>query len=339
VIRAIALELNLAACYSPGMNLRQLPTYRYIALIALFAFCAAGLAAGGGGEDPAALSGTENLRIGLMPAVDSAPVFLARDRGYFAEEGLELEIILFTNGQDRQSALQTRSIDGAMTDLVALAVNNDAGFVLKATTLTDGVFPILTAPGAMESGADGAALSVGTMEVSVTNFLVDRWLAAGRNLQKVWINAIPARLEAVASGQLDAGIFPEPFASVGAARGLERLVFDPPEGITPDVMAFTAATLETKARALEKFHRAYDRAVRDIIADPDLARDALLANLPNVDPALRELILLPEFSPSRLPADAYLEMIIAWTGDVVGRELGVVPGDLIDPRFAERMGD
>jgi NitT/TauT family transport system substrate-binding protein len=149
-----------------------------------------GISAMGSGEGDNPGEDNLQLSVGLMPAVDGAPVYLAAERGYFADEGLDLEIVLFTSGQDRQSALQTGAVDGAMSDLVALAVNNDAGFDIKAVTLTDGVFPILATPGA----ADAPMLSLGTMEVSVTNFLVDVWLSERCELEKVWINAIPARL-------------------------------------------------------------------------------------------------------------------------------------------------
>jgi NitT/TauT family transport system substrate-binding protein len=288
-----------------------------------------GISAMGSGEGDNPGEDNLQLSVGLMPAVDGAPVYLAAERGYFADEGLDLEIVLFTSGQDRQSALQTGAVDGAMSDLVALAVNNDAGFDIKAVTLTDGVFPILATPGA----ADAPMLSLGTMEVSVTNFLVDVWLSERCELEKVWINAIPARLEAVISGQIDAGIFPEPFASAGEARGLERIMFDPPEGITPDVMAFTAAALDEKPEAIRSFLRAYDRAVADLAAEPDLARDVLIRSLPMLDPALRDRILLPEYRVARLPGEAYSRRIIDWTAGVIGRPLNVAPADLVDLRF------
>ncbi len=151
-----------------------------------------------------------SLTIGLMPAVDTAPIFLAAEKGYFDELNLDVNIQIYTNAQDRQSALQTGQIDGTMTDLVAVAVNVSGGFDIKATTLTDGMFPVLAVPGAAEK----SEISVGMMEVSVSNFLVDQWLGGDYQIEKIFINAIPARLEAVISGQLDMGLFPEPIASV-----------------------------------------------------------------------------------------------------------------------------
>ncbi len=49
---------------------------------------------------------TLSLKIGVMPAVDTAPIYLAEEKGYFDELGLDLTIELFNNAGDRQTALQ-----------------------------------------------------------------------------------------------------------------------------------------------------------------------------------------------------------------------------------------
>ncbi len=120
------------------------------------------------------------LSIGLMPAVDTAPILLADEKGYFTDLGLDVTIDIYTNAQDRQTALQTNSIDGAMTDLVAVATNVNGGFDIKATTITDGMFPILASP----ESIDKTSISVGMMEVSVSNFLVDEWLGSDYEIEK-----------------------------------------------------------------------------------------------------------------------------------------------------------
>lgn len=280
---------------------------------------------------PSISAGPVRLDIGLMPAVDTAPMFHAQDAGYFDDEGIDVEFTLFTNAQDRQSALQTGQIDGSMTDLVAVTVNAAGGFKLYATMLTDGMFPVLIRPGASEQ----ERVKIGLMEVSVTNFLADNWLASDYILEKTYINAIPARLEALASGQLDMGVFPEPIASVGASRGLEKLIFDAVDGFSPDVMVFTKAAISAKEEAIFAFHRGYARAVEDISADPSLARDAIMKHIPNLPDAVRLLMTLPEYHEPRLPDDEYLEKIIQWTGNVSGDSLSVGPEDLVDTRFVD----
>jgi len=271
------------------------------------------------------------LNIGLMPAVDTAPIFLAQENGYFEELNLEVNIQIFTNAQDRQSALQTGSIDGAMTDLVALATNVNGGFQMKATTLTDGMFILL----ANEGAKDKTEIKVGMMEISVSNFLVDQWLSE-YDVEKVYINAIPGRLEAVVTNQLDMGLLPEPIASVGVLQGLEKIVYEPVDGFSPDVMAFTQKTIDEKSNALLAFHKAYNKAVKDLQADENLAREVIIGNIPNMNEKLKDMMNLPTYHEARLPDDAYLNKIIEWTNGVIGETMNVSADDLIDKQFVNK---
>lgn len=271
------------------------------------------------------------LNIGLMPAVDTAPIFLAKDSGYFEENNLQVNIEIYTSAQDRQSALQANAIDGAMTDILAVATNVNGGFELKAVMLTDGMFVLVANEGAI----DKMDISVGMMEISVSNFLVDQWLGETHNIEKVYVNAIPLRLEAAVSGQLDMALLPEPIASVGQLKGLEKLIFEPIDGFSPDVMAFTQTAIDNKSDALEAFVVAYNKAVRDIQGDQSLAREVIVNNVPNVSPELKDLMNLPEYHEARLPSEAYIQRVIDWTNTILEQPLTVEPKDLIESKFVD----
>lgn len=272
-----------------------------------------------------------HLSIGLMPAVDTAPILLADEKGYFTDLGLDVTIDIYTNAQDRQTALQTNSIDGAMTDLVAVATNVNGGFDIKATTITDGMFPILASP----ESIDKTSISVGMMEVSVSNFLVDEWLGSDYEIEKVFINPIPGRLEAVATGQVDMGLFPEPVATIGESKGLTKLVFEPKDGNFPDVMVFTGQAISNKPQAIEAFHKAYNKAVLDIQEDQMLARDVLVKRIPNIKEGVKDLMLLPEYEKARTPDIEYIQKIIDWANMELNLDLSVEASDLIDGSFIE----
>ena len=271
------------------------------------------------------------LNIGLMPAVDTAPIFLAKDSGYFEENNLEVNIEIYTNAQDRQSALQANAIDGAMTDILAVATNVNGGFDLKATMLTDGMFVLVSNEGAI----DKTDISVGMMEVSVSNFLVDQWLGETHSIEKVYVNAIPSRLEATVSGQLDMALLPEPIATVAELKGLEKLIFEPVDGFSPDVMAFTQTAIDNKSDALEAFVKAYNKAVLDIQKDESLARETIVKNVPNVSPELKDLMDLPQYHEARLPSEEYIQRVIDWTNTILPEPLNVEPKDLIDTNFVD----
>ena len=272
---------------------------------------------------------TLSLKIGVMPAVDTAPIYLAEEKGYFDELGLDLTIELFNNASDRQTALQTHAIDGAMTDLIAVATNINGGFDLKATTLTDGVFPVLVRAGYEET----PEIKVAMMEVSVSNFLIDEWLGDDYTIEKVFINDIPARLEMIKSGQVDMGLFPEPMASNGAAKGdLEKRIYTPEDGICPNVMAFTDKALTEKEEAIARFHEGYNKAAQDLMENPDEARTLLIEKL-NLNPAIQDDIILPTYSLAHLPEEAYIQKIMDWSSETLNQELNLVPSNLIEGKF------
>lgn len=274
--------------------------------------------------------GDLSLSIGLMPAVDAAPVLLAEKNGYFKELGLNVELQIFNNAQDRQSALQTQTIDGAITDLIAVATNVDGGFDIKATTMTNGVFPVL-----LKEGAEGReSIKVGMMEVSVTNFLIDEWLGDDYIIEKVYINDIPARLAAIGSGQLDMGLFPEPMASMGELNGLKKKLYQPEEGFCPDVIVFTGKALKEKGEAVKLFHEAYNKAVDELNQNQQAGRDILMEKIPNLKPEIRDKIILPEYTRVTVPDDQYIDKIIQWTSEVMKKELKIKAGDLVERRFS-----
>ena len=277
-------------------------------------------------EEPKNLS----LKVGLMPAVDAAPMLIAEKNGYFKELGLDVELIVFNNAQDRQSALQTNSIDGAMTDLIAVATNVNGGFDIKATTITSGMFPVLVKQGYVEK----KDIKVAMMEVSVTNFLIDEWLGNDYNIEKVFINEIPARLEMIKSGNVDMGLFPEPMASMGALDGLEKRVYDPKDGYCPDVLGFTAKALSEKEEAIKLFHEAYNKAVEDINKDESIAREILIEKLA-LKPEIKDSMILPEYTKAYLPDNAYLEKIISWVEEVLKKDMNIQPEQLVERKFVE----
>ncbi|MBE0451770.1 MAG: ABC transporter substrate-binding protein [Clostridia bacterium] len=268
------------------------------------------------------------LIVGVMPAVDAAPIFLAKEQGYFEEMGINVEIQLFTNAQDRQSALQTGAIDGAMSDMIALITNVQGGFDLKGTTLTDGMFPVLVRDGFEEKNE----VTVAMMEVSVSNYLADEWLSNDYTVEKIYINEIPARLEMIKNGNVDMGIFPEPLATMGTLDGLEKRIFETKDGYCPDVFVFTGKAIEEKSEAIEAYHRAIDLAVKDIQDDDGLARDILIEKL-KLKPEIRDLIDLPEYKLTNLPDRTYAENIIEWTSEVLGKEIDIDAESLFERKF------
>jgi len=271
-----------------------------------------------------------SLKVGVMPAVDSAPILLADKKGYFEELGLDMEIQVYTNAMNRQSALQSGELDGAMTDVIALINNVENGFDIKVTTSTDGIFPFLIKKG-FEEKKD---IKAGMMEVSVTNYLSDRSLEDKYNVEKIYINEIPARLEMVRNGTLDMAVIPEPMASQGELDGLTKKVIENSDAFSPDVMVFTGNAIKNKETALKMFHDAYNRAIEEINENDAEARDLLIETL-KLKPAIRDKMILPKYNKARVPDEQYLRGIMDWNEKVLKKSVSLQYEELVEGKFVK----
>jgi NitT/TauT family transport system substrate-binding protein len=105
-------------------------------LLFLFFMLAAGLVLGGcGGSEPA------KIRLGMLPIADNLPFWVAEQKGYFKDAGLNVELIDFPSALERDSAFVARQIDVGVGDLLAVAVMNNSGTGVKAVAIAQGIKP------------------------------------------------------------------------------------------------------------------------------------------------------------------------------------------------------
>ena len=269
------------------------------------------------------------LKVGMMSAVDIIPFYVASQHGYFEEEGVDVELILFSNGQARQTALQTGTVDGTMTDLISIILSNANGFALFGTLSTDGVFPLLSHVNLETTNT----INAGVMQVSVTNYLLDTYLANTHNLNKIYINDIPTRLEALTSNNIDVGIFPEPFASIGALRGLEKIIFKENNIESVDIIAFTQKAIHEKSDQIGAFHRAYNKAVIALGNGEVDGEEILFASIPALPVAIKGTINIPTFTKAHLPSREFVNELINYTNKISGQQINLTYDAIIDKRF------
>lgn len=269
-----------------------------------------------------------SLKIGVMPAVDSVPIFIAEEMGYFEEENLDMDIKVYTNAVNRESALQSGQLDGAMTDLIAFVNNVNNDFKIKITTSTDGKFPFLVKKGFEEK----ETIDIGMMEVSVSNFLSEEYLSSKYKMNKIFIPEIPTRLEMIKSGNMDMAIIPEPMASMGELGGLEKRVYKNTEEFTPEAMVFTYEALADKEKAIDKFHKAYNKGIEYIKENEKKAKEILITKL-ELNPEIIDMIDMPEYHTARLPTEEYMQKIIQWVEDVNKEDINIEYDDMVEGKF------
>lgn len=270
------------------------------------------------------------IRLGVMSAADSAPILLAKEKGYFEAEGVNLHLEIFTNGATKQSSIQAGELDAAMLSMIQFLNNVKGGLQAKITTTTDGMFPIVLAKNYEEK----KDVKVGLMEVSVINFLADRYLT-DYNVEKVYINEMPVRMQMLMEDKLDMAVLPEPLASNAQLKGLEKRVYGNPDDFTPNAIVFTDEFIKNNPNTVKGFHNAYNRAIEDIINNPEEAKDILISKL-ELNPEIKDLIVLPTYHKTRVPDESYLKEVEDWTENLQGNELNLDYNDVVIKDYISR---
>jgi NitT/TauT family transport system substrate-binding protein len=157
----------------------------------------------------------EKLRIGYLPVTGHAKFFVAKEQGFFAQEGLEVELVEFVNSADGINALNAGKIDVGAFGTTAPLVHISKGTDLR---IIGGVMgedaAIVTTPEravAIKAIADLRGKKVATVRLAsgdavLRGALHDAGLDWKKDVQLFELKNPPAVLEAVKTGQVDAGV-------------------------------------------------------------------------------------------------------------------------------------
>lgn len=274
----------------------------------------------GGMENPAADNSKQPLQeltIGLMPDTDSVPLIIAQEKGYFDEEGLKVNLQPFKSAMDRDSAMQSGNLDGAISDMLAVAFSKSGGFDMKVTSFTDGSYKLIagkeeTAVSVQELQGKDVAISKNTIIEYVTDQILTSQNMGDNAINKVVIPQIPTRLEMLQNGKLAAATLPEPMGSIAISNGCHFITGSDELGINPGVFMFTAKTVEGKKAELQAFYRAYNKAVK-YLNDTDTAEYMdMVIEKSGFPAAAKDALKLPKYHEAALPTEKDVVDCINW---------------------------
>lgn len=284
------------------------------------------------------------LRIGTLPVGEGLPLWYAEDRGIFQREGVEVEVVPFQSAMERDLALQTGRIDGAIGDLVGTLIARRAGLNLKVVTVISrpkpqqALFSLVSAPGVGTRRVEDlegrpVAISSNTVIEYVLDEILNRRRVKG--VRKVEIKKIPLRFQMVLTGEVAAAVLPEPLAGLAITRGAGPLEDDRKLKGTEVVLVFREEVIRSRQGAVEALGRAWQEVVRLIEADPHGAQSVLFerARIPR---EVRESYF-PPLCPVGLPSEEDLREVILW---LRRKGIRVEDGyrDLVDPSFLRGQG-
>lgn len=265
------------------------------------------------------------LRIGVLPILDALPMYVAESEGYFDEQKLQTELVLFPSALERDSAFVAGQIDGELNDPVSTALLNKDGDRARIARLafkgneSMAMMVVLVAPGSKIAAAkDLKGVPVGISGNSIIEYATDRLLqAAGlapSEITKTEVSKIPVRAEMLAKGQLQAATMPEPLASLAVQQGARVVADDSKTGTGKSVMTFRQEVTSKNPEAVKRFLVAYEKGVEAINKNPEKYRD-LMVDKAKVPDSLRATLRVPVFARAQLPTQEDVSDVVQWMLD------------------------
>lgn len=203
------------------------------------------------------------IKFGILPAESAIPIIIAKERGFYEKEGVNLELVAFNSPNDRNVAVQAGEIDAIIGDIMTSLTFHEAGFGMKITSDINEDFKLLTSP---NSGID-TFTKLNKKNVSVVpNFVLEYIMdeMAKRNGIEYKLVSIPsftARFEALLADKIDGVIFTEPQASLLESKGAKVLATSVEYGIKAGTLLFNEKSLESHPGEVKAFYKAYNAAV------------------------------------------------------------------------------
>ncbi len=284
------------------------------------------------------------LRIAVLPILDTLPLYIAEAEGYFAAEGLNVELIPVASAAERDQLLQADQVDGVITDLVALALyNRRAPQVIglryaMVPTETYAQFRLLAAAGSeIETIQELRGVPVGVSKGTIIEYVTERMLVAEglppEAVTTLAVPKIPERMALLNSGDLSAATLPEPLASLVIQQGATPVIDDRahPE-LSCSLYAFRAPVIEARPEAVTAFLTAVERATETLNADP-VRWEPLLREQRVIPPTLEGALVLPTYPTAAVPDREQFEDVVAWLRENDRLESSPAYGDVVDDQY------
>ncbi len=296
-------------------------------------------------QECAPLTGTP-LRVGVLPVMNTLPLFVAQQEGFYDQHGVTVELVPVESARDRSIGLQSGQLEVGNNDVMGAVLQVASGDALKIVrhdTLAEGVrfFSIVTSA---SSGLDTAdklieALRNDTAQIAIGHNTVTEYMAskllrdAGYEPEAndfLEVSAIPLRVEQMAEGLVAAALLPEPLTTLATTvQGGTAVLQDAETSFVPVALTVTQVAIDEREGDVCAFLAAYQQAVEAINAEPEAFRQNQI-RIP--DPILATYTV-PTFAPFRVPTEQEIEDVQDWMLNTGMIDQRVSYGDLVDDRF------
>jgi len=268
------------------------------------------------GAATGAFAAKDVVTIGYLRIVMSLPTFVAQEKGFFADEGLKVDLVPFNSGSAITDALVAGRIDAncgsSMTGhwfAAQAAQDRFKIFLVYGTTSSkedNSYVVVVKKDSPMHDLKDLKGKKVGTYPGATSVALARVVIRTQIDPEEVIFTQVPPpnMVPALAAGQIDAFFTPEPSGMMAVSKGVGRYLIKSPltllklkKGVPGMAFSFSKEFLEEQPEDAKKVKAAMEKAV-----------DYIRANDQEVRSYLVEYTGLPEPVAMAIPLDRFITL-------------------------------
>ncbi len=263
------------------------------------------------------------LKLAVIPVIDTLPMFVAQAEGLYAKYGINVELIPVASAPERDQLLQAGQADGTLNELLSVMFFNREKVQMQAVRYGhmaaegSGHFFILASGKSGITDVSGLkGVEIGISQGTIIEYVTDRLLEANGfsqdDIKTLAVPKIPDRMALLASGELKAGVMPDPLAALAVQQGAKIILDDTSQPkLGASVISFRKEVVDQHPAAIKAFLAAIEDAVTLINADP-AKFSGLLAEKKIVPQPLLGSYITPKFPVKGVPGEAEWADVLAW---------------------------
>jgi NitT/TauT family transport system substrate-binding protein len=278
-----------------------------VALTTVVAAAGCGSSSSGAGDSASSGGGTTQVKVGVIPIVDVAPLYLGQKKGFFTKRGIDLKMETAQGGAAIVPGVVSGQFEFGFSNVTSLMIAQTKGVPIKSVVngvATNGKVGAdvtgvaVKKDSSIKSAKDlvGKKVAVNTLQNIGDTTVRESVRKAGGDPSKVKFvempfDQMPAALD---GGQVDAAWMGEPALTIAKGQGA-RVVASPFAETDPKLTAATYFTstklLQQKPDLVKKFTAAMTESLEYASQHPDEARQMLTSYTKISGPVLKELTL------------------------------------------------